>query len=64
MTDSSPKSQNDWHGVSPTTLGDRFAATLKEWLPPEEFAEMKRRNETDPNNASISCASHDSAMRM
>jgi hypothetical protein len=43
MTDSFPKSQKGWHVVDPTTLGDRFAATLKEWLTPEEFEEMKRR---------------------
>jgi hypothetical protein len=59
MTDSFPKSQKGWHVVNPTTLGDRFAATLKEWLTPEEFAEMKRRNETDPTYANLSCASHD-----
>jgi hypothetical protein len=58
MTDSFPKSQKGWHVVNPTTLGDRFAATLKEWLTPKEFAEMKRRNETDPTYANLSCASH------
>jgi hypothetical protein len=59
MTDSSPKSRKDWHTVNPATLGDRFAATLRGWLTPEEFAEMKRRNETDPAYANLSCASHD-----
>jgi hypothetical protein len=59
MADTFPKSPKGWHGVNPTTLGDRFAATLKEWLTPEEFAEMKRLNETDPSYANLSCASHD-----
>jgi hypothetical protein len=59
MTDSFPNTQKGWLGVNPTTLGDRFAATLKEWLTPKEFAEMKRRNETDPTYANLSCASHD-----
>jgi hypothetical protein len=40
-------------------LADRFAAVLKEWLTPQEFAEMKRRNETDPTYADSACASHD-----
>ena len=40
-----------------SALADRFAATLREWLTPAEFAEMKALNETAEYQDGI-CASH------
>lgn len=39
-------------------IADQFAAVLREWLTPVEFAEMKRLNET-PEYAVDICASGD-----
>lgn len=39
-------------------IADKFAEVLKEWLTVEEFAEMKRLNET-PEYAVSVCASQD-----
>lgn len=38
-------------------IADRFAEVLRSWLTPDEFAEMKRLNET-PEYADGCCASH------
>ncbi len=38
------------------TIGEAFVRKLREWLTPEEFAEMRRRQPTAPPNV---CASHD-----
>lgn len=40
-------------------LAERFAAILKEWLTAEQWADMKRKNETDPRYTGGVCASHD-----
>lgn len=40
-------------------LAHRFAAVLKAWLTPAEFAEMQRRNSHDPRYIGLCCASHD-----
>lgn len=40
-----------------SALADRFAATLRKWLSPAEFSEMKALNETAEYREDI-CASH------
>jgi len=40
-----------------TLIADRFAEVLRAWLTPQEFAEMKRLNETPEYQSGI-CASH------
>lgn len=40
-------------------LAESFGETLRQWLTPDEFAEMKHRNESDPAYADKACASHD-----
>jgi hypothetical protein len=53
------------HGVAvapdkPSAIADRFVEVLRSWLAPEEFAEMKRRNESEPEYADgRACASQD-----
>jgi hypothetical protein len=42
-----------------TTIAEAFSEVLREWLTPDEFAEMKRLNESDPDYADGgACASH------
>ena len=40
-------------------LAESFGEILRQWLTPDEFAEMKHRNESDPAYAGKACASHD-----
>ena len=49
---------DDWNEALAYMLAERFAAILRDELGPKTFAEIKRRNETDPAYAT-SCASHD-----
>src|SRR6185312_9235327 len=51
-------STDDWDAALAFILGERFAATLKAWLPPAEFAAMKAKNKT-PEYAAGVCASAD-----
>lgn len=42
-----------------TAVAEAFAEVMKQWLSKEEFAAMKRLNETDPEYApGGACASH------
>lgn len=43
--------------TDPRAIGDRFAATLREWLTPAEVAQMRARNATAAYAGA--CASHD-----
>ena len=40
-------------------IAEAFAEIMRQWLTRDEFAEMKRRNETDSAYAGAACASHD-----
>jgi hypothetical protein len=40
-------------------IADRFAEILRNWLTPQEFAEMKWRNESNPAYCNHACASAD-----
>lgn len=40
-------------------MAEAFAEVMRQWLSEEEFAEMKRLNETDLAYAKGACASHD-----
>ncbi len=42
----------------PAQIAEKFAAVLRRWLSPGEFAEMRKRNQTSAY-ASGCCASHD-----
>lgn len=48
---------DDWNDALVALIGERFAAVLREWLSPKDFAEMKRLNQT-PAFAAGCCASH------
>lgn len=45
--------------LTPETLADTFAAKLREWLSPEQFAEMMKRNALPEYKDIGACASHD-----
>jgi hypothetical protein len=40
-------------------IAEAFGEVMRQWLTPAEFAEMKRRNETEAAYAEGACASHD-----
>ena len=40
-------------------VAEAFAEVMRQWLSKDEFAEMKHKNETDPNYRGCVCASHD-----
>lgn len=42
-----------------TAIAEAFAEVMRQWLSKDEFAEMKRRNESDPTYSGKVCASHD-----
>jgi len=41
-----------------TAIAEAFSEVMRQWLSRDEFAEMKRLNETDPDYANGACASH------